>query len=231
MFGEPQPRSSLSRTGGDPRDSHASRRCRNAFAGGEPDMKKASYAFAFLILFATCGLTYSQSRANGPTGTWRVEGDGTRFRWEAVLRADGPNLIGAVSSCNSITRAFEIFEGEVNGDTITFKCRSLDGQRTVTLNGRVEGDEIDFTWELQVQDGGNPGANDEMFGVSAPRRFTAKRVPDATDVVAEAAAHVLGPSRSSGFCTPIGSLKTGSRTPARYSAGATAASPRSHRRM
>jgi hypothetical protein len=194
-------------------------------------MKKASYAFAFLILFATCALTYSQSRANGPTGTWRVEGDGTRFRWEAVLRADGPNLIGAVSSCNSITRAFEIFEGEVNGETITFKCRSLDGQRTVTLNGRVEGDEIDFTWELQVQDGGNPGANDEMFGVSAPRRFTAKRVPDATDVVAEAAAHVLGPSRSSGFCTPIGSLKTGSRTPARYSAGATAASPRSHRRM
>jgi alcohol dehydrogenase (cytochrome c) len=156
-------------------------------------MKKASYAFAFLILFATCALTYSQSRANGPTGTWRVEGDGTRFRWEAVLRADGPNLIGAVSSCNSITRAFEIFEGEVNGETITFKCRSLDGQRTVTLNGRVEGDEIDFTWELQVQDGGNPGANDEMFGVSAPRRFTAKRVPDATDVVAEAAAHVLGP--------------------------------------
>ena len=172
---------------------------RHRATGGEPDMKKASYGFAFVILFATCALTYSQSRASGPTGTWKVAGEGhsprigTRFRWEAVLRADGSNLIGAVSSCHSGTRASEIFEGEVNGDTLTFKCRSLDGQRTVTLNGRIKGDEIDFTWELQVQGGGDPGANDGMFGVSAPRRFIAKRVPDATDVVAEMAAQPHGP--------------------------------------
>jgi len=92
-----------------------------------------------------------------------------------------------------MTRAFEIFEGQVSGNAVTFKCRSLDGQRTVTLNGTIKGDEIEFTWELQVREGGNPGANDEMFGVSAPRRFTVRRVPDATDIVAEAAAQARGP--------------------------------------
>src|SRR5262245_61987015 len=115
-------------------------------------MKKARYAFALVIVIAMCALTYSQSRASGPTGTWWVDGETTPFRWEAVFRADGPNLIGAVSSCSSITRAFEIFQGEVNGDAITFKCRSGDAQRVVTLNGRIKGDEIDFTWEVKVQD-------------------------------------------------------------------------------
>jgi alcohol dehydrogenase (cytochrome c) len=143
--------------------------------------------FAFAILLATCAPSFAQT---GPTGTWRVEGAGPQFPWEAVLRADGSNLIGAVSSCASVTRAFEIFEGRIDGNTITFKCKSGDGQRTITLTGRINGDEIAFTWELQVQDGGNRAATDGMFGDSAPPRFAAKRVPDAADAVAETAAHV-----------------------------------------
>ena len=39
-------------------------------------------------------------KPSGPTGTWQVEG-GTPFRWEAVLRADGVHLLGAVSACSS----------------------------------------------------------------------------------------------------------------------------------
>jgi glucose dehydrogenase len=61
------------------------------------------------------------------------------------------------------------------------------------LTGRINDDEIDFTWELQVQDGGNRAVTNEMFGTSAPQRFTAKRVADATDAVAEMAAHAHGP--------------------------------------
>ena len=39
-------------------------------------------------------------KPTGPTGAWQVEG-GTPFRWEAVLRADGVHLLGAVSACSS----------------------------------------------------------------------------------------------------------------------------------
>jgi ribonuclease BN (tRNA processing enzyme) len=55
------------------------------------------------------------------------------------------------------------------------------------LTGHVNGDEIDFSWELQVQEGGDPRATDDMFGASAPKRFIARRVPNATDRVAETA--------------------------------------------
>jgi hypothetical protein len=46
------------------------------------------------------------------------------------------------------------------------------------LTGNVNGEEIDFTWEQQVREGGNPGAMDPMFDTSAPKRFIAKRVPE-----------------------------------------------------
>jgi alcohol dehydrogenase (cytochrome c) len=151
-------------------------------------MKNRSCAFVFATLFATCALTFAQS---GPAGTWRVEGVGAPFPWEAVLRADGSSrLIGAVSSCSSARRAFEIFEGKIAGNTIAFKCKSGDGQRTLTLTGRINGDEIAFAWALQVQEGGSPGdPADGIFGPSAPRQFTAKRASDATDAVAELADH------------------------------------------
>src|SRR5712692_2104991 len=116
-------------------------------------MRNVSYVFVFAILFAACGLTFAQT---GPTGTWRVEGVGTSFPWEVVLRVDGPRLIGAVSSCASIN--VEISEGTIDGNTITFKCTSGDGQRTITFTGRIGGDEIAFTWEKQVQEGGDPDA-------------------------------------------------------------------------
>ena len=158
------------------------------------DFEMSRHCIRFAIAFATCTLTYSQTGASGPTGTWQVEGEGATFRWEAVLRADGPNLIGAVSSCASITDAFEIFDGKIQGATVSFKCRSGDGQRTASLVGKLNGDQIDFTWELQVQDGGRPpNAADFMFGPSAPRRFIAKRVADATNAVGEMAAHARGP--------------------------------------
>ena len=150
------------------------------------NMKTVSRMFASAILSATCALTYAQT---GPVGTWKVEGVGVPFPWELVLRADGPNgLVGAVSSCASRQGAFEISEGEIAGNTITFKCKSGDGQRTVTLSGRIAGDEIAFRWQKQFPEGGVPGPpTDGLFGESAPPQFVAKRAPNATDAIAELA--------------------------------------------
>jgi alcohol dehydrogenase (cytochrome c) len=55
-----------------------------------------------------------------------------------------------------------------------FKCKSLDGARTITFTGRMNGEEIVFTWEKAGS--GNPLFDDALFGASAPQQFTAKRV-------------------------------------------------------
>lgn len=150
-------------------------------------VRSRSRVYLLVVLLAACAVTFAQS---GPAGTWRVEGVGQSFPWELVLKTDGPSrLIGAVSSCASVQGAFEIFDGRTNLNSVTFKCRSGDGQRTITLTGALSGDVITFTWEKQVQEGGSPADTDQMFGATSPRGFTAKRAPDASDAVSEKADH------------------------------------------
>jgi alcohol dehydrogenase (cytochrome c) len=132
-----------------------------------------------------CVSTYAET---GATGTWRVEGVGAAFPWDSVFIADGTGRVdGAVSSCSSVRRAFEIFEGKIDGSTITFKCKSGDGQRTVAFRGVISGDQITFTWEKQFPKGGSPGPDDGLFRDSDRGQFTAKRVPERRDEVTEMA--------------------------------------------
>jgi alcohol dehydrogenase (cytochrome c) len=62
----------------------------------------------------------------------------------------------------------------------------LFDDRTIAFQGNVNGNELTFTWELQ---GGNRDTNGP-FGTDAPQRFTAKRVPDATDTLADKVNHM-----------------------------------------
>jgi alcohol dehydrogenase (cytochrome c) len=152
------------------------------------NMKKLADGFAVAILLAAPTLTLAQT---GPTGTWQVEEVGRVRPFKVVLRVDGPRVIGAVSSC-ATANPIQVSEGKLDGSSITFNCKVAG--RTITFNGRINGDEIAFAWELQLQDGGiPPNANDRMFGASAPRKFTAKRVPDAVDIVTQAADQVRRP--------------------------------------
>lgn len=133
---------------------------------------------ALAILLAVCAPSWAQT---GITGTWQVEGVGPGFPWEVVLRVDGTRLAGAVSSCAS--NRVEIHDGRVNGNTITFKCDSLDGDHTLMFTGRVNGDQIAFSHQIEVRDGDDPlppniHPLDGMFGAAAPARYVAKRVPD-----------------------------------------------------
>ena len=56
---------------------------------------------------------------------------------------------------------------EMNGNTFRFKCKSLDGDRTITVTGTIDGAGLTLTWEKQVRNGGFPGADEER---SEPRR-------------------------------------------------------------
>lgn len=142
----------------------------------------------FAIGLATGVSIFAQTQ---PAGTWRA-GLG-QFTWEVVLRVDGSRLTGAVSSCAS--RRVEIHDGSVNGNTVAFKCRSLDGDRIYAFTGTINGDEMSIARDVQVRDGGHPlppniSPVDDMFGPSAPPRFIAKRVPNGD--LAEATDQVRG---------------------------------------
>jgi alcohol dehydrogenase (cytochrome c) len=118
----------------------------------------------------------------GPVGTWRAESAPPGATWTAVLRLDGSRVIGAARNCGA--PRVEISDGHADGNTITFSCENQVAKYTIALTGTVSGDVMAFEWELHVQDGGvPPSSSHAMWGVSAPRRFTARRVPDAVDTV------------------------------------------------
>lgn len=134
-------------------------------------MKSLACAFAILFL-----LVHSASAQTGVTGTWRVnEGIGQLRQFTMFLRVDGSTLTGAVSACAS--PAVLISDGTVDGNNISFKCKSLGIDRTITFRGTIKGDEMVFTLVVQG-DLRVPPAAEGLFGLSAPKQFNAKRVPD-----------------------------------------------------
>ena len=68
-----------------------------------------------------------------------------------------------------------IYDGEIDGNKITFKCQDPGHDRTITFTGIVNGDEITFTRTVLVKPGGHPGSNG-IFGASGAAEFTAQRV-------------------------------------------------------
>jgi hypothetical protein len=72
----------------------------------------------------------------------------------------------------------EIFDGRVDGNTMTFKFKSPDGQRTITLIGKLSGDEITFRREVE---GPSRTRGTGFFGAAGPQTFTAKRTSKRPD--------------------------------------------------
>jgi hypothetical protein len=62
---------------------------------------------------------------------------------------------------------------------LSFRLKSPDGTRTITFTGRLQGDELNFTRDVAVVPGGNPGnpGGPGLFGGIGLRAFTAKRLP------------------------------------------------------
>ncbi len=92
------------------------------------------------------------------------------------LNVDGQTLTGAVKFEFAQGRAgsAEIYDGTIDGNLISFKVKSPGGDRTITFNGTLNGDEIAFTREVEVRPGGAPGGLG-IFGIRGERTFTAKR--------------------------------------------------------
>ena len=152
-------------------------------------MVRIRLAGALLVAFAAfvslwwheSGSLLAQVIPANPVGMWRAEVAGRS--WTAVLRVDGPRLLGVVSSCTSYPADVAISEGRVDGSTITFKCTSPDGARTLTFRGQLEGNRIAFTWEKTGS--GSVPYDAALFGAGAPSEFSATFVPNRSNTAVD----------------------------------------------
>ena len=119
----------------------------------------------------------------GVTGVWAAYDVGFP-PWTLTLKADGAKLSGTVQQgaggssghSEALTMPAAIYDGEIDGNKITFKCQDpWSHDRRITFTGIVNGDEITFTRTVLVKPGGNPGSNG-IFGASRAAEFTAQRV-------------------------------------------------------
>jgi hypothetical protein len=121
----------------------------------------------------------AQKPNSAVTGVWTAYNVGFP-PWTLTLKADGVKLSGTVrqgthgsSGYNTtLTMPAAIYDGEINGNKITFKCQDPGHDRIITFTGIINGDEIAFTRTVLVKPGGDPGRNG-IFGASGAARYRA----------------------------------------------------------
>ena len=136
-------------------------------------MRKTFTIVACLVTFAA-----TVGGQSDITGRWRIDPastDGQEVIFD--LRVDGDRVTGTVSQglMNVAVVSASIYDGRREGDVLTFKARSPDGDRSVTFTGTAQGDEIAFTRVVDVRPGGRLGGLG-ILGVGGPPRFSVKRV-------------------------------------------------------
>jgi len=124
--------------------------------------------FASMALLLLCGSTVAAADISGkwfaqvPLGHLLLEPTFT-------FKVDGAKLTGTMAYPlgDSVYR-LDITEGKVDGDNVSFVIVNKEPKRetTSTYKGKVAGDKIEFTMELQGGPGGDPPA---QFDVTAKR--------------------------------------------------------------
>jgi hypothetical protein len=135
---------------------------------------------AFLMMTAVLGIvsavdagqaTGSGAQApSGISGTWITTAFG-ELPNVIDLQADGTRVVGTISRNQ---QALTIYDGRIDGNTVTFKVLFAGGDRINSYTGTLNGDEMSFTRSVQVRPGGN-ATGEGIFGASGPMQFVAKR--------------------------------------------------------
>jgi hypothetical protein len=132
-------------------------------------------ARALFVHVLLCGLLFGIDAAaqaqSGMTGTWiTTDFDGNQPNL-IDLQANAATVTGTISRGHE---ALTIYDGRIDGDTVTFKVIFAAGDRTNTYTGTLNGNEMSFTRSVRVRPGGNAtGAG--IFGGGGPMQFVAKR--------------------------------------------------------
>jgi hypothetical protein len=105
-------------------------------------------------------------------------------RWQTTTVANGPWIIELQVNGNKVAGSIRqgadgtpvpIYFGSVEGNAITFKVTSPDGDRIITFNGKITRTEIGFGRQVEVRPGGARG-DTGIFGGNAVLNFSARRM-------------------------------------------------------
>jgi hypothetical protein len=101
--------------------------------------------------------------------------------WYLNLTSSGGQLSGTAGVMagaperQAMSNMRPIYDGKIEGNTVSFKAKSQDNVRTMTFVGKAQGDEIVLSRGVELPSGGAVGLN-VIFGVYAPNSFVARRV-------------------------------------------------------
>ena len=108
-------------------------------------------------------------------GEWEAEVPVPLGRSFAIeLKTDNTTVTGVIRRLPGPAEPMQIFDGKLNGNTMTFKTKSPDGLRTITFVGTLTGDEIAFRRQIEQQ-GAPTRPTPGFFGSAGPERFTVTR--------------------------------------------------------
>jgi hypothetical protein len=140
-----------------------------AWGGGNVSIMKTIFPFMKNSLFtaiALMGLFVIGAAAADVNGKYAAETQGRRGPQTIVfdLKTDGGAVTGTVSGRGPNPAKIE--NGKLDGDTLTFSTTTAMGDNTMKMNytGKVSGDSIEFTAEMEGGGGGR-----------GPQKYTAKK--------------------------------------------------------
>ena len=90
------------------------------------------------------------------------------------LQVNGSKVTGSVRQGGADGEPVPIYFGTIEGNTVSFKANSPDGDRIVTFTGKITRIEIGFSRQVEVRPGGTRG-DTGILGGNAVSYFSARR--------------------------------------------------------
>jgi hypothetical protein len=109
------------------------------------------------------------------SGKWQyANGSGPGTTWAFDFQVSGNKVTGTVSQTGAKQESAPIFFGSIEGNSISFKVTSPDGDRIITFIGKITLSDIGFQRLVEVRPGGSRG-DTSIFGDKALLNFSATR--------------------------------------------------------
>ena len=102
--------------------------------------------------------------AGVPNGPWLIE-----------LQTSGSKVTGTIREGGAEGMPIPIYFGSIEGNAVTFRANSPDGDRIITFSGKITRAEIGFARLVEVRPGGVRG-DAGIFGGNAVLNFSARRM-------------------------------------------------------
>src|SRR4051812_1020276 len=98
------------------------------------------------------------------SGKWQyANGSGPGTAWTFDFQVSGNKVTGTVGQTGAKEESAPIYFGSIEGNSLSFKVTSPDGDRIVTLIGKITPSDIGFQRLVEVRPGGSRG-DTSVFG-------------------------------------------------------------------